>query len=578
MRTCVVFLTLTLTTVSAVVKNVTVSKCCKLEEHISKNDGDVCVHGKIETWAPRIYSWKKKNFMDIPRNTLPSNWHLKTGQFPRCKGVNATKITSFVGFQNGSLWLTEYHGLLVHPLLYCIDYNIAFVCLNQEQSENSVTVKKCCGTNAMYKDAENRCINVNGSNNKINIGQDKTVVAGFPNCESHMEIAGKYNSTRLQENGSLLLEGTNLIPQGEFCLEHVLENDLKDAGPTPSIFTCRRYMPPTVTTVPSKNLPSDLRFTLYPIGLAVSVVFLVATLAAGRLLPASHHVLHWKCQTNHVICLLIGDILLCITQIAGRSMSGKPCFFIAVIMHFVFLGTFFWLNIMCVNIWWTFRDLRPQNLEKRQERCRLRIYELYAWGGPLFITALAAILDSVPYKRDSTFLRPGFGTNNCWFAGNMEILAYFYGPVGVLLAINLALFILTTRELTCGLWKGELVKSTTERAALGKVCMKLVIVMGITWILDVVSWAAGGPQEVWYLIDIANSLQGLSIFLVVCCQPQVLTAVKRWWCCRRRHTTGTAGTTNHHSSSSQGLPSIGDTVTNNSVTNNTRSVPMETSC
>lgn len=48
-------------------------------------------------------------------------------------------------------------------------------------------------------------------------------------------------------------------------------------------------------------------------------------------------------------------------------------------------------------------------------------------------------------------------------AGDVEILAYFFGPVGVLLFVNLSLFAATARELTCGLWKRELVKSTTER-------------------------------------------------------------------------------------------------------------------
>ena len=46
----------------------------------------------------------------------------------------------------------------------------------------------------------------------------------------------------------------------------------------------------------------------------------------------------------------------------------------------------------------------------------------------------------------------------------MEILAYFFGPIGVLLAVNLIFFAATARELTCGLWKGEFVKSTTERS------------------------------------------------------------------------------------------------------------------
>lgn len=47
--------------------------------------------------------------------------------------------------------------------------------------------------------------------------------------------------------------------------------------------------------------------------------------------------------------------------------------------------------------------------------------------------------------------------------GDLEKFVYFYGPVGILLGINLLLFASTARQLTCGLWKREEVKSTTER-------------------------------------------------------------------------------------------------------------------
>lgn len=72
--------------------------------------------------------------------------------------------------------------------------------------------------------------------------------------------------------------------------------------------------------------------------------------------------------------------------------------------------------------------------------------------------------------------------------------------------------------------------------------MKLVVVMGITWIADVLSWA----HKVWtiqsanvtndnnigsvshdvrfyffYIMDSINALQGVLIFLVVASQPQV---------------------------------------------------------
>lgn len=64
-------------------------------------------------------------------------------------------------------------------------------------------------------------------------------------------------------------------------------------------------------------------------------------------------------------------------------------------------------------------------------------------------------------------------------------------------------------------------------AALGRVCMKLVIVMGVTWTADVLSWIAevlnwgNDGDYFWYATDLINALQGVLIFIVVGCQPQV---------------------------------------------------------
>lgn len=64
---------------------------------------------------------------------------------------------------------------------------------------------------------------------------------------------------------------------------------------------------------------------LYSIGLLISVIFLTATLVTGFLLPSNHHVLHWRCQTYYVACLLVGDLLLAITQIFGNTIVGTAC-------------------------------------------------------------------------------------------------------------------------------------------------------------------------------------------------------------------------------------------------------------
>lgn len=62
-------------------------------------------------------------------------------------------------------------------------------------------------------------------------------------------------------------------------------------------------------------------------------------------------------------------------------------------------------------------------------------------------------------------------------------------------------------------------------AALGRICIKLVIVMGITWIADVLSFAHGvwfgETHYIWIFTDLINALQGVFIFIVIGCQPQV---------------------------------------------------------
>ena len=86
----------------------------------------------------------------------------------------------------------------------------------------------------------------------------------------------------------------------------------------------------------------------------------------------------------------------------------------------------------------------------------------------IFVSFMILINNARIYnnKYFSRYLDEAFSTliaEKIFFTGDMEILAYFFGPIGFLLAVNLLFFAATARELTCGLWKGEFVKSTTER-------------------------------------------------------------------------------------------------------------------
>ncbi|XP_001606811.2 probable G-protein coupled receptor Mth-like 1 isoform X2 [Nasonia vitripennis] len=573
--------------------DITILHCCQPGYDLLSETNQTCVKS-ANSYYTEVYSPAKQSLVSF----ASTGWSTRYGIRPVCAGssslhfLKASKIDPFTLDEDNGNLLYELR-IFVPTNQYCVGLAHALACLpnNDESFQAAATmrprIRKCCGNNADYIDSKNSCEvsgssstledereqllgnnNHNGSSDNHTAGME--IISGFPVCQEQADnftILAELRDTLLLPNASLLVN-EQLVPSEEFCIERIRHNGKQ--GQHAKVFACSKH-----ASKGSGPEAKDIRFTLYPVGFIISAIFLAATLATGFLLPASHHVLHWRCQTYHVACLMFGDITMAAIQLAGNSLKGDDwiCPFLAIMAHFCFLATFFWLNTMCFNIWWTFRDLRPASLEKGQELLRLRFYGAYAWGGPLIVAGLAIFLDNLPETPGETFLRPHFGQKMCWFADDMEILAYFYGPIGVLLAINLIFFAATARELTCGLWKGEFVKSTTERAALGKVCLKLVVVMGVPWIFEVISWMAGGPAFLWYVTDLCNAAQGVLIFIVVGCQPQVRAALKRFWSRNPRANANRQG--NGLSTTSHGMPSMGDSVTQNP---STKTAPLETIC
>lgn len=52
--------------------------------------------------------------------------------------------------------------------------------------------------------------------------------------------------------------------------------------------------------------------------------------------------------------------------------------------------------------------------------------------------------------------------------------------------------------------------------------LKLFIVMGINWSMEIISWLCKGtPEYVWYVTDLANTLQGVIIFIIFVWKPKI---------------------------------------------------------
>lgn len=91
-----------------------------------------------------------------------------------------------------------------------------------------------------------------------------------------------------------------------------------------------------------------------------------------------------------------------------------------------------------------------------------------------------------------------FTVSILYFPGPTQLWAYFYGPIAILLSLNIIYLGLTGWRL----WHQYRDYSGNKLRALRFKCMlyiKLIFVMGITWIFEVLSYAEDSKNNFWYL-------------------------------------------------------------------------------
>lgn len=347
-------------------KPVSVNKCCRLGDLLVQADLECDASMSNENWAPKVFLPKKKGFYE-KIGQLPPFFGINEGERPNCNNPEIVKSSEIFIIGNGSLYLKHKHITIGSSDSFCVDQDFSLVCrYDKEIVPENMTVHqitKCCGPNEVYH-ASTSCVTLNISdplfNRKLveneNVNVDFDYDYKFPDCgasnSNEFAIAGSFLATNYNiTTGTVKTDSNKTFERYQYCLDHVIVDNHYEGV---KVFTCSEHFG-TAPSATNQFHPDDVRFAIYSIGLLISVLFLIATLAVGFLLLSNHHMLHWRCQTNYVICLLIGDLLLAITQLSGASLHGPACIIFAHLMHFFFLSAFFWLNAMCFNIWWTFR-------------------------------------------------------------------------------------------------------------------------------------------------------------------------------------------------------------------------------
>ncbi|XP_012262716.2 G-protein coupled receptor Mth2 [Athalia rosae] len=384
-------------------------------------------------------------------------------------------------------------------------------------------------------------------------------------------LYGMYPVLRNEEwhitpEGMVHVPGYKTYEHQQHCMEMFYNSSIGPDDLYP--FICFEDPPP----------PEDATATRFQVNatlLSISCAFLLITLLVYICLPALQN-LHGKTLMCHVGSLLMAYI--CLTMVAVASPADSQldpaddandavdstslCILIGYMMLFSFLSTFFWLNVICFDIWWKFGSLRHSgrsNTRRRENYKRFLFYCLYAWGLALVFMLLAVATDM--FKLIPKYLRPGIGMNRCWFSTGRqqygEVL-FFTGPVSLQLVVNLIFFILTARR--CSMVKAEIQRRVKKNQSDGctnrrfesdksKLILnvKLFVVMGISWVLEIVSYLLNHymshlswKTEFFYVSDVVNCLQGLLIFMLFVLKKKVFYALRRklGWGGKKRESTG----------------------------------------
>ncbi|XP_020720039.1 G-protein coupled receptor Mth2 isoform X3 [Bombus terrestris] len=526
------FLLLWLLSLSAGVAS-SFNKCCPFGEVFSGMSKVDCV---ASPRAPQIVA------------SDPTNKNVTYGQLPICQkpeyittlsldeinSADILQVTLATGKNESaeSFSITERNSCLeLMPYLRSKRRLVVRVCKEVEYCRDHRCIQKCCPTDAddggsytcshIAKSEKNfyeEILNITGgtwdmTEYGVRVGLD---CANF--YEENMN--GTYGVT---SNGFLKLSPSIWLPPDMYCVDSLVTDN------TDGLLAFICFL---------NDGDDAARLIISSILMGISCIFLFLTLIVYLSLPVLQN-LHGKTLMCHIASLLVGYLCLTIIPwITAENDNITPCGIVGYITFFSMMSAFSWLNVMCFDIWQTFgkvHSIRSQNHNKR-----FLLYGLYAWGMSIFIMFICILSDQTHILPEN--LRPEFGLERCWFnplLGHAEIV-FFTAPVAIQLITNMVFFILTAKE--CNKVKAEIsrvscldVRSKRFHSDKTKFIMnvKLFVVMGISWGAEVVSrllktyTGVQYQDELFYVMDVVNSLQGVLIFVLFVVKRRVHKALKK---------------------------------------------------
>ncbi|XP_065215072.1 G-protein coupled receptor Mth2-like [Planococcus citri] len=365
-------------------------------------------------------------------------------------------------------------------------------------------LRKCCLPDDVFSH-EKKCIS--GEQRKEhNIPGIKKALK-ISNSTKVRVVSGSYCSTVIKP-----IDLSSLPPVMDYCVDYF--SDSKDY--------LMAQCTDTIDAVP----------LIYTLCLGVSIMFLLLTFLIYCSIQSLRN-LPGKILLGYVASLLATNIFYVVIQLLLIT-EGTFCMCSAYAMQFAFLASFFWMNVMCFDLWRTFSGYRAFNgFSKEKDRKKFIIYCLYAWGCPALIGVLTFVVDNTDIIPED--MKPNLARKDrCWFGDDTTPFYYFYSFISVLLSLNLIMFIHTTIIIIKHKNQVKVLKgSDSKRHHLDNekkrfhVYLKLFSMMGISWLMEILSYFYQDESIIWDVIDVCNMLQGTFIFFIFVCKRRVIILLNK---------------------------------------------------
>lgn len=397
-------------------------------------------------------------------------------------------------------------------------------------NSNRTCIRKCCEFNyvlinntCVFNDSVPFQVQVHRGDEILEEPLDFQILAGMLECQENSfkyrldpESYPEDDIFAFQEDGNLLLLSTRrfLTPK-QFCFEN-----FEDIG---------------VSALACTSNTLDISNKLNAIGMIISMPFLLLTFLIYAILPDRN--LHGNSLMCYVITLFGAYLLHVVIQGNTHVIVGS-CKALGICYLFFLMVSFFWTNVMSIDIWLTFSRIRGVIGSKSiEERKQFLMYSAYAWGLPLVFVIIVTIL--IVSLDSNAWYYPDIGNGRCWFNDRLSALFYFYGPLTTIIVANIILFIKTAikikhiRRETAVLRSGESKKHNQEdEIQRYYLYLKLFLAMGVNWSIEIITWVIEWklgqvPPAVFYFTDFCNACYGVFIFFMFVFKKNIWNSLKR---------------------------------------------------